>query len=120
MFRYMMGGIMAMSRRRLLAASLQVTSAAAAVTAFDGAGTARAEVPAGASQGPPGLWEEFTATPYTHPQIPYVAQAGFDGGSDRFPRHPVRANVLHYGAAPDGSADAAPAINRALREVGEA
>jgi hypothetical protein len=68
---------------------------------------------------PDGLWAEFAATPYTHPQIPYVAQAGFDGGSTGFPRHQVRANVLDYGARPDGSADAAPAINRALREVGE-
>jgi hypothetical protein len=67
----------------------------------------------------PSLWREFRATPYTHPQIPYVARAGYDGGARHFPRRPVRANVLHYGAVADGSADAAPAINRALREVGE-
>nr|WP_262413763.1 glycosyl hydrolase family 28-related protein [Streptomyces acidipaludis] len=121
-----------MSRRRLLAASIQVTSAAAVAGALGGTGTAQAAeaapaVPAtGGSAGPsssgsqpPGLWAEFRATPYTHPQIPYVARAGFDGAR-HFPRHPVRADVLHYGAVPDGSADSAPAINRALREVGEA
>ena len=67
---------------------------------------------------PSGLWAEYTATPYTHPHIPYVAQAGFRGGRTDFPRHPVRANAVDYGAAPDGSADAAPVINRALRDVG--
>ena len=128
---------MAMSRRRLLAASIQVTSAAAAAGVLGGTGTAAASPAPGAggepsSAQPCGLWAEFRATPYTHPQIPYVARAGFDGGARHFPRHPVRANVLHYGAVPGGtptrrllsleggSADCAPAINRALREVGEA
>jgi hypothetical protein len=118
----------------MLTAGIQVASAAAA-TALAGAGRAAAAAPApgagtasgaapalaaGARGGQvPQLWREYRATPYTHPQIPYVAQAGFDGGARHFPRHPVRANVLHYGAVPDGSQDAAPAINRALREVGE-
>lgn len=34
------------------------------------------------------------------------------------PRLPVRADVRSYGAKPDGSADAAPAINRAIADVG--
>ncbi|MFJ1587148.1 glycosyl hydrolase family 28-related protein [Streptomyces sp. NPDC088197] len=122
-----------MSRRKLLTASVQVTSAAAAATALGGTpfggtafgGTAKAADaavdPSGqGSRQPLALWREFTVTPYTHPQIPYVARAGYDGGSRRFRRHPVRANVLRYGAKADGSADAAPAINRALREVGRA
>lgn len=63
------------------------------------------------------LWREFVENPYTHPQIPNVSFAGYRYG-DR-PRHrPVRANVLDYGATPDGSADSAPAINRAIAVVG--
>src|SRR5689334_5840334 len=123
-FRYVKGGNMAMSRRKLLAASVQVTSAAAAATALGATGAAAAEAGPGSGAGsqsrPAGLWAEFTANPFAHPQIPYVGRAGFRGGERHFPRHPVRANVLHYGALPDCSADAAPAINRALREVGEA
>jgi hypothetical protein len=118
---------MAMSRRRLLSTGIQVTSAAVGATALGGKGIAYATPAPGGGGGqavgdghqPSGLWAEFKATPYTHPQIPYVAKAGFDDGSSHFPRHPVRANVLRYGALADGSADAAPAINRALREVGE-
>ncbi|MCT9932870.1 glycoside hydrolase family 55 protein [Planotetraspora sp. A-T 1434] len=63
------------------------------------------------------LWAEFLRTPFTHPQIPNVAWAGYRGG-EKHPHPPVRANVLHYGAANDGSADAAPAINRAIEDVG--
>lgn len=65
------------------------------------------------------LWREFRRTPYTHPQIPYVGRAGHRAGAD-FPRPPVAANVLDYGAKPDGSADAAPAINRAIADAGRA
>ena len=40
-------------------------------------------------------------------------------GAPTFPRRPVVADVVKdYGAAPDGSADAAPAINRALHDAG--
>ena len=63
------------------------------------------------------LWQEFLADPYRHPQIPNVAYAGYRTGETP-PRLPVRANVLHYGARRDGSADAAGAINRAIVEVG--
>ncbi|MGW7366982.1 glycosyl hydrolase family 28-related protein [Streptomyces sp. NPDC054841] len=65
------------------------------------------------------LWREFALSPYTHPQIPYVARAGQRGGSAHFPRRPVVANVLHHGAKADGSEDAAPAINRAVAAAGE-
>ncbi|MEV3990661.1 glycosyl hydrolase family 28-related protein [Streptomyces sp. NPDC049837] len=64
------------------------------------------------------LWREFAAAPYTHPQIPYVARAGRRAGAVGFPRRPVVADVLAYGAKPDGTEDAAPAINRALAEAG--
>jgi Pectate lyase superfamily protein len=107
---------MAISRRRLLSTSTEAGSAAAAPTEL---GTGAAASPDGRGHHPAGLWAEFAATPYTHPQIPYVAQAGCETGATRFPRHPVRADVTDYGALNDGSADAAPAINRALREVGE-
>ncbi|MFJ9579164.1 glycosyl hydrolase family 28-related protein [Streptomyces sp. NPDC101191] len=65
------------------------------------------------------LWEEYTAAPRTHPQIPYVGSAGAHGGAARLPRPPVVENVLAHGATPDGSADSAPAINRALAAAGE-
>ncbi|HCU50277.1 MAG TPA: hypothetical protein DGG94_10850, partial [Micromonosporaceae bacterium] len=65
------------------------------------------------------LWREFTRTSFTHPQIPNISFAGYRFG-DRPHHRPVRANVLDYGAVPDGSADCAPAINRAIAAVGEA
>ncbi|WP_212911677.1 glycosyl hydrolase family 28-related protein [Streptomyces sp. TS71-3] len=86
------------------------TAGAPAVGGRQGAG--RAETPA--------LWDEFRDTPYTHPQIPYVGRAGYRGGERRFPRRRVVANVLAYGAKPDGSADAAPAINAAIEAAGAA
>lgn len=110
---------MTISRRRLLTGAIQVSTAAVAATALGGrtaiAATSQPATPAGTSP----LWAEFRAAPYTHPQIPYVARAGYNGGERTFPRRPVRANVLHYGAQPDGSADAAPAINRAIADVGK-
>lgn len=90
---------------------------AAGAAAADQAAVARG--PAAVAVQPAGLWAEFRAAPYAHPQIPYVALAGYQGGNPCFPRHPARANAVHYGARPDGSADSAPAINRALGEVGE-
>ncbi|MER7515210.1 glycosyl hydrolase family 28-related protein [Streptomyces sp. NPDC126499] len=65
------------------------------------------------------LWEEYLDAPYTHPQIPYVGSAGAHRGATRLPRPPVVANALAYGATPDGSADSAPAVNRALAAAGE-
>ncbi|WP_137994313.1 glycosyl hydrolase family 28-related protein [Streptomyces vilmorinianum] len=65
------------------------------------------------------VWQEFAGAPYTHPQIPYVGRAGARAGATRLPHPPVVANVLSYGATPDGSTDSAPAINRALAEAGE-
>jgi hypothetical protein len=137
------GWLTVVSRRRLLSGGVKAGAAAAAAAAI-GAPAASASpgsgsAPSGAAGGSGGsgasaggLWAEFRATPYTHPQIPYVALAGYEGGTPCFPRHPVRANALHYGARPGGtpmrrslslgggSADSAAAINRALREVGEA
>lgn len=96
---------MGISRRGLLGSAL---GAAAAATA--------------PRTGTPGqhttLWDEFTARPFTHPQIPYVGRAGYRGGRD-LPHRPVVTDVVRdHGAAPDGSADAAPALNRALRDAG--
>ncbi|WP_435861523.1 glycosyl hydrolase family 28-related protein [Streptomyces milbemycinicus] len=88
------------------------TAHATAATAQQAAGHGTAAPPTSA------LWREFRAAPYTHPQIPYVGRAGFRGGSADFPRHPVVADVRAYGAEPDGSADAAPAINRAIADAG--
>ncbi|WP_019073790.1 glycosyl hydrolase family 28-related protein [Streptomyces hokutonensis] len=64
----------------------------------------------------PSLWREFTRTPFTHPQIPYIGRAG----ARRHPR-PARAfDVLRYGAVADGVTDSAPAINRAIAAAGRA
>ncbi|MEU1620661.1 glycosyl hydrolase family 28-related protein [Streptomyces sp. NPDC005722] len=106
---------MAISRRRIL----QAGGALAFVPRPTAVPTA---APAAGRPGPSGpaerLWAEFARAPYTHPQIPWVGQAGHAGGSRHFPRRPVRADVRRYGARPDGSADAAPAINRAIEHVG--
>ncbi|MDJ0346676.1 glycosyl hydrolase family 28-related protein [Streptomyces sp. H10-C2] len=122
---------MTVSRRRLLTGAIQTTAAAVTATALGGRtafadapppGVHPADAPLPGAHPPvpsPFLWAEFKAAPYTHPQIPNVARSGYNGGERTFPRRPVRANVLHYGARPDGSADAAPAINRAIADVGE-
>lgn len=113
------------SRRGLLGSAVAV--AVAAATGTLGGGTAFAA--SGGTGAPVGgrpplspLWREFTAAPFTHPQIPFIGRAGYRGGS-ALPRprtgHGFTANVLHYGARPDNSADAAPAINRAIAAAGE-
>ncbi|QLH22598.1 glycoside hydrolase family 55 protein [Streptomyces sp. Rer75] len=94
-----------------------VLGAAAGAAAGTAAGVLGA-APAAAAGPSAGLWREFRADPYRHPQIPYVGRAGFRGGRAELPRHPVAADVRRYGARPDGSADAAPAINRAIEAVG--
>ncbi|MFD7505244.1 glycosyl hydrolase family 28-related protein [Streptomyces sp. NPDC059850] len=83
-----------------------------------GAAVSLGTTPAMAAGQPPNLWREFRADPYRHPHIPYVGRAGFLGGRAELPRYPVAADVRRYGARPDGSADAAPAINRAIEAVG--
>ncbi|MEU5686697.1 hypothetical protein DEJ48_21315 [Streptomyces venezuelae] len=99
------------SRRGLLGAAVAVAAATAT-----GAATPTPAHAAPRSRTPT-LWREFTATPYTHPQIPYIGRAGFRTGRRPFPRlHPDR--VHHMDIAPDGKMDAAPAINRALAEAG--
>jgi len=100
----------ALGRRTVLGAG----AGAAASTAAGLLGAA----PAAVAAQPPDLWREFRADPYRHPQIPYVGRAGFLGGRAVLPRYPVAADVRRYGARPDGSADAAPAINRAIEAVG--
>lgn len=64
----------------------------------------------------PSLWREFTRTPFTHPQIPYVGNAG----AQRHPRHSRVLDVRAYGAVADATTDSAPAINRAIAAAGRA
>lgn len=104
----------AISRRTLLGSATAVAAACVA-GGIPGVETAVA----GERKAPSPLWAEFRRAPYDHPQIPYVGRAGQRAGARSFPRRPVIANVLAYGAKPDGSADAAPAINRAVAAVGE-
>ncbi|MFG2227406.1 glycoside hydrolase family 55 protein [Streptomyces sp. NPDC048644] len=106
---------MGISRRGLLGSAIGVAATAAAGTVPAAAAEAASR---GGRRQHTTLWDEFKAAPYTHPQIPYVGRAGYRGGA-AFPRRPVVADVVRdYGAAPDGSADAAPAINRAIRDAG--
>ncbi|WP_392671890.1 glycosyl hydrolase family 28-related protein [Streptomyces sp. LN785] len=105
------------SRRGLLGSAVAVAAAAATGT-FGAATAGAAERPGGRPQITP-IWREFTATPFTHAQIPFIGRAGYRGGSELPRRHHVVADVRHYGAVPDGSADAAPAINRAIAAAGE-
>ncbi|ADI08127.1 hypothetical protein SBI_05007 [Streptomyces bingchenggensis BCW-1] len=132
MFIYMEGGLMdsrdrEIDRRRLLGGALGAATAMTGASLLGATPATAHATPATAQQAaghgtaaPPtsALWREFRAAPYTHPQIPYVGRAGFRGGSADFPRHPVVADVRAYGAEPDGSADAAPAINRAIADAG--
>ncbi|MGW2519920.1 glycosyl hydrolase family 28-related protein [Streptomyces sp. NPDC001617] len=109
-----------LTRRALLAGA----TAAALATTTDTTQAAATQAPTTpqtptAPQVPP-LWHEFTHTPYTHPQIPYVGRAGYRGGAPRFPRRPCVADVRDYGAVADGTTDSAPAINRAVAAAGRA
>ncbi|MFF8845698.1 glycoside hydrolase family 55 protein [Streptomyces sp. NPDC015127] len=101
-----------LSRRTLLGGATAVAAAWAAggIAAPPAAAAAHATSP---------LWREYRRAPCTHPQIPYVGRAGQRAGAERPPRLPVRADVRDHGARGDGSTDAAPAINRAIAEVGE-
>ncbi|HET6359239.1 glycosyl hydrolase family 28-related protein [Streptomyces sp.] len=108
-------GQRAITRRTLLTSA---TAVATAGIVGPGTGIGISTRTAVAAETSP-LWAEFRRTPYTHPQIPYVGRAGSRRGAEHFPRRPVRANVLDYGAERVGSADAAPAINRAVAAVGE-
>ncbi|MFG3294483.1 glycosyl hydrolase family 28-related protein [Streptomyces sp. NPDC048179] len=95
-----------MTRRTLLTGATAV-----AATAVAGGGTAHAS-----DSQVPSLWREFTRTPFTHPQIPYVGRAG----AARIRRLPVVADVRAYGAVADGVTDCAPAINRAIAAAARA
>lgn len=117
-----MGIQRAMSRRSLLTSAVAVAAATTAATTATGmasgfaTGSAAASTPRAPRTSP--LWREFTDAPLTHPQIPYVGRAGQRAGATRFPRPRVVADVRAYGARNDGSADAAPAINRAIADAG--
>ncbi|MCF3130576.1 glycosyl hydrolase family 28-related protein [Streptomyces olivochromogenes] len=107
-----------LTRRGLLASATAVALGAAT-------GPARAATATGRTKGTvaaevPVLWREFTRDPFTHPQIPYIGRAGSRGGSPRFPRRPVVADVTDFGAVADGTTDCAPAINRAIAAAGRA
>jgi hypothetical protein len=107
-----------LTRRTLLAGATAVAlgaTAGRAAAAPDHAGRAAAR-----TGQVPVIWEEFTRTPLTHPQIPYIGRAGYRAGTARLPRPRVVADVTDYGAVPDGTTDCAPAINRALAEAGRA
>ncbi|UKY52056.1 glycoside hydrolase family 55 protein [Streptomyces inhibens] len=112
------------NRRRLLRGAIGAAAAAAlpagtatVATAATVADAVTAATPPHPQ--PPSLWAEFKRNPHAHPHIPYIGRAGYRGGVTAFPRPRVVADIVKdYGALPDGSADAAPAINRALQDAG--
>ncbi|MFJ7019929.1 glycosyl hydrolase family 28-related protein [Streptomyces sp. NPDC101117] len=106
-----------LTRRSLLGGA---TAVALAATAGPAARAATLTEPAPGTPQVPALWHEFTRTPYTHPQIPYVGRAGRRGGDRHRPRPRVVADVRAFGAVPDGTTDCAPAINRAIAAAGRA
>ncbi|MER6117078.1 glycosyl hydrolase family 28-related protein [Streptomyces sp. NPDC001743] len=111
------------SRRGLLGSAVAVAAAAATGTLSGGTALAAGggTIAAGGRARFTPLWREFAAAPFTHPQIPFIGRAGYRAGSELprpRPGHGFTADVLHYGAEPDGSADAAPAINRAIAAAG--
>ncbi|MFJ2651209.1 glycosyl hydrolase family 28-related protein [Streptomyces sp. NPDC087420] len=106
----------ALGRRALLRSAIVVAAGVTATGAGLGTAAAGERRPPAPNTSP--LWREFTRSPYTHPQIPYVGKAGRRAGATRFPRLPVVADVKKYGARGDGSVDDAPAINRALAAAG--
>ncbi|CAM5444083.1 MULTISPECIES: glycosyl hydrolase family 28-related protein [Streptomyces] len=106
-----------LTRRSLLGGA---TAVALAATAGPEARAATLTAPAPGTPQVPALWHEFTRTPYTHPQIPYVGRAGRRGGDRHRPRPRVVADVRAFGAVPDGTTDCAPAINRAIAAAGRA
>jgi hypothetical protein len=65
------------------------------------------------------LWDEFTASPFTHPQLPYVGRAGLRAGARDLPAPQRTLDVRDFGARGDGVTDDAPALNRALAAAGE-
>ncbi|MEU9916302.1 glycosyl hydrolase family 28-related protein [Streptomyces sp. NPDC051001] len=111
--------VMSVTRRNLLGGAVAAAAGAGSVTA--GSRAAAATGPgAGRTTEVPRLWGEFTRTPLTHPQIPFVGRAGCRGGATRLPRHRVVADVRDFGAVADGTTDCAPAINRAIAAAGRA
>lgn len=103
------------SRRGLLGSAVAVAAAAATGTLGGGTAFAASGVTSGVTSAPAGvtsvpaggrsqlspLWREFTAAPFTHPQIPFIGRAGYRGGS-ALPR-PVPAT-----ASPPTSCTTAP------------
>jgi Pectate lyase superfamily protein len=120
---------MDIGRRTLLVGGLRLGAGAAASAVARRAGLAPASpadglpgagpdaAAAGTGPGRSALWSEFVRSPYTHPQIPNVSYAGYRLGAP-LPWSPVRVNALRFGAVRDGSADSAPAINRAIAAAG--
>lgn len=110
------------SRRTLLGSATAVAAACATSGTLLG-GTAHAAGPhPEPAAAPSSLWREYRRNPFNHPQIPYIGRAGRHRGDHHPPRQDARTrtvDVLDFGAEPDGSADAAPAINRALAAVGK-
>ncbi|MEV6422308.1 glycosyl hydrolase family 28-related protein [Streptomyces sp. NPDC051662] len=106
----------ALGRRTVLSTAIAVAATAGAMaTGLPGTAAAGERRPPRTSA----LWREFAASPYTHPQIPYVGRAGQRAGARSLPRYRVVADVRAYGAKGDGSVDDAPAINRALAAAAE-
>ena len=66
------------------------------------------------------LGGEYAKTPYTHPNIPNVAFAGYRFGEKALPTPPVVADVKKLGAKGDGTTDDTAAFKMAIEKAGVA
>ncbi|MEU7486635.1 glycosyl hydrolase family 28-related protein [Streptomyces sp. NPDC042319] len=103
--------------RRTLLGSATAAAAAAALPALPASAASVVSAAAGADRRS-ALWDEYTARPFRHPQIPYVGRAGSRRGPRAAGAEPVIDAVRDHGATPDGSKDSAPALNRAIEAAG--
>ncbi|WP_165436440.1 glycosyl hydrolase family 28-related protein [Amycolatopsis suaedae] len=75
--------------------------------------------PASAAGSSRELFDQWRATPHSHPLVPNISQAGYRLGSP-LPTPPVVATVTDFGARPDGRTDCSAAFDAALAAAGKA
>ncbi len=74
---------------------------------------AAAKAPTGAD-----LWQAYTKSPDTHPNIPNCSYAGYRAGAAALPQPPITINVRDCGAAGDGKTNDVEAFGKAIAQAG--